>query len=59
MTQNTRRFDLSGYLIHFFREVDATSDNAPSMPESMGFGNIAECDLYSPLFLLRCLVPRI
>lgn len=51
--KNTKRYDLSSRLIHFFREVDVTSDSYVEFPEFWGFGNIAEGNIYTPLFLLR------
>lgn len=54
--KNTKRFDLSEYLIHFFRNVDICSDDAPAVPESMGFSNIHEDTNWSAIFMLRCAI---
>lgn len=56
MAKNTSRFDLSDYLIHFFRKVKIDSANAPPVPESMGFGNIDEDVNWSAIFMLRCAI---
>ncbi len=50
---NNRRFDLSKYLIHFFRPVDLESDNAFYMPEYLGVRDSVEGSRVSALFLLR------
>jgi len=52
--QNNRRFDLSDYLIHFFRDVDLESNNYIHFPEYAGFNNICEDTKCSALFLMRC-----
>lgn len=55
--QNSVRFDLSDYLIHFFRQVDVLSDEAPVLtPESMGFANLPRNEVWSALFMLRCAI---
>lgn len=55
-TKNSKRFDLSDYLIHFFRKVDIASDSAPVVPESMGFANLHEDEQWSAIFMLRCAI---
>ena len=50
---NNKRFDLSDKLIHFFRPVDLSSDNAFTAPENWGPGEIVENHVVSPMFLLR------
>ncbi len=52
--QNNFRFDLSNYLIHFFRDVDLESNAYIHFPEFAGFNNIYEDTKLSALFLLRC-----
>lgn len=52
--RNNIRFDLSGWLIHFFRDIDLLGENSISFPEHMGWGNILEDTKYSALFMLRC-----
>jgi hypothetical protein len=56
MSLNTVRFDLSDWLIHFFRDIDLESSNSIIFPELMGWGNIAEDIKYSSLFMLRCAI---
>lgn len=56
MSKNTVRFDLSDYLIHFFRKIDIDGPNSPSVPEHFGFGNINEDTSWSALFMLRCAI---
>lgn len=54
---NSSRFDLSDYLIHFFRRVDLLSDLAPVLvPEVMGFSNLQEDTEWSAVFMLRCAI---
>jgi len=53
---NTTRFDLSDYLIHFFRNLDICSHNTPAVPESMGFSNINEDTKWTAIFMLRCAI---
>jgi hypothetical protein len=53
MFRNSIRFDLSDYLIHFFRRVNLESESAPIVPESMGFSNIEEDVNWSAIFMLR------
>ena len=55
---NNIRYDLSDWLIHFFRDVDIESDSGMVMPENIGWNNIFEYDS-TPLgafFLLRCAI---
>ncbi|MEI7866370.1 MAG: DUF4427 domain-containing protein [Candidatus Methylumidiphilus sp.] len=56
MFSNSVRFDLSDWLIHFFRDIDLESTNSIIFPEHMGWENIAEDTKYSSLFMLRCAV---
>ena len=51
--QNNNRFDLSPYLIHFFRKIDLCGDDVGIVPEEWGPGEIVEDSIVSPLFLLR------
>ena len=51
---NNKRFDLSDWLIHFFRHVDLDGASSVPMPEHMGFENLYESSKLSPFFLLRC-----
>lgn len=50
---NNNRFDLSNYLIHFFRNVDLDSDSPVVMPEHMGFQNLYEDTSLPAFFMLR------
>ncbi|WP_156894912.1 DUF4427 domain-containing protein [Janthinobacterium sp. 1_2014MBL_MicDiv] len=51
--KNNYRFDLSDYLIHFFRDIDLEGPNSISMPEHMGWHSLYE-DTYLPaIFMLR------
>lgn len=50
---NNNRFDLSNYLIHFFRNVDLDSGSPVMMPEHMGFQNLYEDTLLPAFFMLR------
>ncbi|WP_066408244.1 DUF4427 domain-containing protein [Aliarcobacter skirrowii] len=50
---NNIRFDLSEYLIHFFREINIHKDYV-DVPEYIGFNNIYEDNLLHACFLLRC-----
>lgn len=56
MIKNTTRYDLSDYLIHFFRNVKIDGASAPIVPESMGFSNINEDVNWSAIFMLRCAI---
>ncbi|MBJ9661245.1 DUF4427 domain-containing protein [Burkholderia gladioli] len=51
--KNSVRFDLSDYLIHFFRDVDMMGPNAIVMPEHMGWHSLAEDTFYPDIFMLR------
>lgn len=53
MNRNNIRFDLSDYLIHFFRDVDLNSDRPVDIPEFMGWQNICEGDFLPAFFMLR------
>ena len=50
---NSNRFDLSDYLIHFFRDVDMMGPNAIAMPENMGWHSLAEDTFCPAIFMLR------
>ncbi|WP_406852112.1 DUF4427 domain-containing protein [Brevundimonas sp. BH3] len=50
---NNIRFDLSPYLIHFFRKLDIDSSSSVFAVEDWGPGAIVEDTKISPLFLLR------
>jgi len=56
MSINSIRFDLSDWLIHFFRDIDLESTSPIIYAESMGFGNVNEDVRYSALFMLRCAI---
>lgn len=49
--RNNRRYDLSDRLIHFFRDIDISSDDAPATPEHWGYSSIPE-DVDMPAFFL-------
>lgn len=51
---NNIRFDLSDYLIHFFRNVDQSSEQGILFPEHARFNNVNESHILDSLFLLRC-----
>lgn len=51
---NNIRFDLSDYLIHFFRDVDQCSSEGILFPEHARFNNIALSSVLDSLFLMRC-----
>ncbi|RMP42496.1 hypothetical protein ALO95_200011 [Pseudomonas syringae pv. antirrhini] len=51
---NNVRFDLSDYLIHFFRDVDQSSTDGILFPEHARFNNVAESEILDSLFLMRC-----
>jgi hypothetical protein len=51
---NNIRFDLSDYLIHFFRDVDQSSSEGILFPEHARFNNVAESHVLDSLFLMRC-----
>lgn len=48
---NNRRYDLSNRLIHFFRDLDLSSSDAPATPEHWGHSSIPE-DVDMPAFFL-------
>ena len=52
MNSNNIRFDLSPFLIHFFRKVDLEKGELIT-PEDWGPGEIVEDTTLSPIFLLR------
>ena len=55
---NNIRYDLSDWLIHFFRDVSPYSDSGIDLPEHLGWSNILE-DNGKPipaLFMLRCAI---
>lgn len=56
MNNNSIRFDLSDWLIHFFRDIDFDGKNSIVYVEHMGWGNINEDSKYSSLFMLRCAI---
>lgn len=56
--RNTQRFDLSDWLIHFFRTLDIETANIPAIPDHWGFANEVEDTKLSPFFLLRNAVRR-
>lgn len=50
---NNLRFDLSNYLIHFFRDIDLESGNGIVFPEHMGWQNLYEDTSFPAVFMLR------
>lgn len=50
---NNIRFDLSNYLIHFFRDIDLESANGIVFPEHMGWQNLYEGTRLPAIFMLR------
>lgn len=54
--KNNIRFDLSDYLIHFYRDVDLRGKNYIHFPEHCGFNNLAHSDYLDARFLLRCAI---
>lgn len=54
--KNNIRFDLSDYLIHFFRDVDQSSKNYILFPEHAGFNNLNHSSKLDALFLMRCAI---
>jgi len=50
---NNIRFDLSAYLIHFFRDIDLKGGNGIVFPEHMGWQNIYEDTFLPAIFMLR------
>ena len=54
MTMNNNRYDLSDWLIHFFRSVKPSDPDTPVLPEHWGFGSMEIWDHpFSPLFMMR------
>lgn len=53
MNYNNNRFDLSNYLIHFFRDVNLDSGSPVMMPDHMGFQNLYEDTSFPAFFMLR------
>lgn len=51
--QNNIRFDLSNYLIHFFRDIDLDSNSSINFPEHMGWQNLYEDTSFPAFFMLR------
>lgn len=51
--KNNIRFDLSNYLIHFFRDVNLESDSAVILPDWMGWNNIHEGTILPAIYMLR------
>lgn len=54
--KNNIRFDISDYLIHFFRDVDLQGNNYIHFPEYCGFNNLAHSYYLDACFLLRCAI---
>ncbi|WP_145525803.1 DUF4427 domain-containing protein [Yersinia rohdei] len=52
-TRNNIRFDLSDYLIHFFRDVDLNSSSFIHLPEYCGFNNNHHSSIIDAKYLLR------
>ncbi len=50
---NNHRFDLSDYLLHFFRDVDQLGDKAIVFPQSMGLHSLDDDSLLPAGYLLR------
>lgn len=50
---NNYRFDLSDYLIHFFRDVDLDGPNGIPMPEHMGWHSPYEHGLLPAMYMMR------
>lgn len=55
---NNIRYDLSDWLIHFFRDVNLGSDSGMELPEHIGWNNLFEYDdkPLTAFFLLRCAI---
>ncbi|MEB1609681.1 DUF4427 domain-containing protein [Xanthomonas campestris pv. campestris] len=51
--KNNIRFDLSDYLIHFFRDVDMDGPNAIVLPEQMGWHTLIEDQSIPAILMLR------
>lgn len=54
--QNSRRYDLSDRLIHFFRKIDLDIDGIACDTGPWNSGNFCEDTKYSAMFLLRCAI---
>lgn len=54
--KNNIRFDLSNYLIHFFRDIDMDGANAIALPEHMGWATIIEGQSIPAILMLRSAV---
>lgn len=50
---NNKRYDLSDYLIHFFRDIDLESNSSIVFPEHMGWQNLFEDTTFPAIFMLR------
>jgi hypothetical protein len=53
MSTNNRRYDLSDRLIHFFRDLDLETPDAPPTPDHWGYGSTTEDWQLPAFFLLR------
>ncbi len=51
--KNNIRFDLSNYLIHFFRDIDMDGENAIFLPEHMGWSTLIEDQSIPAILMLR------
>ncbi|HGM7285266.1 TPA: DUF4427 domain-containing protein [Stenotrophomonas maltophilia] len=51
--KNNVRFDLSDYLIHFFRDIDMSGKNAILLPEHMAWHTLIEGDFLASVLMLR------
>ncbi|MGE7205493.1 DUF4427 domain-containing protein [Sphingomonas sp. NPDC019816] len=51
--RNNRRYDLSDRLIHIFRDLDLSHDDAPQTPQWWGYGSRDDDDKLSAHFLQR------
>lgn len=51
--KNNIRFDLSDYLIHFFRDVDLETGSHIYLPEHCGFNNQHHACFIDAKYLLR------
>lgn len=58
---NNERYDLSDWLIHFFRDVDMASPNSIALPEFMGWTNAWEDDgkPIPAFYFLRCSIRQL
>ncbi|MFM9927494.1 DUF4427 domain-containing protein [Variovorax sp. H27-G14] len=50
---NNYRFDLSDYLLHFFRDIDQSGPNGISLPEHLGWHSTYEDEKLPAIFMLR------